>query len=207
MKITIITSCTRPDNLPRLYESIDFSQVDKWIIVYDTSKGQKYTWRYKKDKRILEAECPHSGVLGYAQKNFGLRFVDKGSVYFLDDDTIMHPDFWKVLKEFKEDTTYLFDQETYKDMSYLECSDSLCSINMAISMQKKTAKPTLLQGSRIHTLYINEGMCLIPYEHLRDTEFIQHLYYAGGIFVTGVQNEHSSKSAYVPIVLSYGSKL
>jgi len=113
MKITIITSCTKPENLPKLYESIDFEHVDKWIIVYDTSQGKQYNWQYKKDTRILEAECPHEGFLGYAQKNFGLQFVNKGSVYFLDDTTIMHPNFWNIVPLLNEDTIYTWDEESY----------------------------------------------------------------------------------------------
>jgi len=206
MKITIITSCTKPENLPKLYESIDFEQVDRWIIIYDTSNGQEYTWQYKKDKRILEAECPHKGVLGYAQKNFGLRFVNKGSIFFLDDDTIMHPHFWKVLPQMNENTTYLFDQDSYIDMSFLETS-TLCDINEKLSIRKKSNTPTIIKGNHIHSLNLNSAMTLTPYNHLRDIRFITHLYYSGGIFVTEVQNEYQSNSAYIPMVLSYAGKL
>ena len=117
MRITIITSCSRPENLSLLFESIKFDFVEKWIIIYDTSKGNKYNWMYKNNPKILEAECPDEGVFGNAQKNFGLKFVKGGQVYFLDDDNIMHPNFWNIILSLKEDCVYMWDRLSYLYLS------------------------------------------------------------------------------------------
>ena len=38
-------------------------------------------------------------VVGHAQRNTAIERISGGHVYFLDDDTIMHPDFWNELKK------------------------------------------------------------------------------------------------------------
>jgi hypothetical protein len=202
MKITIITSCTRPENLPKLYESIQFEHVKKWIIVYDTSKRQEYTWSYKKYSEIIEAECPHQGVLGYAQKNFGLKFVKGGMVYFLDDDTIMHPNFWKFIPMMNEDTVYLWDQESHL---YIPESGfgTFTEIDANLAAQKRSENPSILKSDIIHCATIHLGMYIVPYKYI-NIDFISHVYLSAGIFITNIYEEDPSKCSYIPYVLSYG---
>jgi len=205
MKITIITSCTRPENLPKLYESIEFEHVHKWIIIYDTSQGKEYTWRYKKDNRILEAECPHQGVLGYAQKNFGLKFVKGGMVYFLDDDTIMHPNFWRILPNLDEETLYVWDQVSYLYVPE-NSSGTFTEIDQYRLLQRRAETPNLLKADVVHCTTIHIGMFLVPYKYI-NIPFIPHITLSAGILFTSIYEEDPSKCSYIPCVLSYGKQL
>jgi len=211
MKITIITSCTKAENLPKLFDSIDFQYVEKWIIIYDTShvqdKGQSYTWKYKNDIRILEAECPFPGVLGYAQKNFGLKFVNKGLVYFLDDDTIMHPDFWKVLPSLNEDLIYVFDQESYLDIPEL-LNGTFSEMYEIIALQKRGVSSKIFKGNPIHPLTIHTGMFIVPYKYIT-TQFVPHIYISGGVFLKYLYEDNKSTSniSYIHHTLSYGKMI
>ncbi len=46
-----------------------------------------------------------NGVVGNTQRNYGLSFVeDDNYIYFLDDDNIIHPNFWKIAEELETDT-------------------------------------------------------------------------------------------------------
>ena len=202
MKLTIITSCTRPENLPKLYESINFEYIDKWIIVYDTSKGDTYTWSYKKDKCIIEAECPDKGVMGYAQKNFGLKFVKKGMVYFLDDDTIMHPDFWKVFPSLNEETIYIWNQESYLYVPE-NASGTFTEIDKNLALYKRTPNPNIVKGDIIHCAMVHIGMFLVPYKYI-NIHFIPHIYLSAGIFITSIYEEDPGRLSYINHILSYG---
>jgi hypothetical protein len=88
--IHIITPCTRPENLPYLAESIP--KECHWVVVYDASV---------KDAALVEGATtlysPHTGYAGNPNRNFALDSIelqDLDWVYILDDDNIMHPDWY-----------------------------------------------------------------------------------------------------------------
>ena len=93
MKLSIITPCCRPENLCKIYDSIRFQDIDKWFIVYDTTKDRSYTHRYVGHPNIIEVDCSDPGVTGNPQRNLGISMVKDGFLFFLDDDNIIHPDF------------------------------------------------------------------------------------------------------------------
>jgi len=104
--LTIITACSRKNNLKRVSESINFDLTDSWIIVYDSFKVGDSELLFVNNPNIKEYYHDTSGSrYGNSQKNFGLELVHTGFVYFLDDDNIMHPNFWKILSS--------LDQEYY----------------------------------------------------------------------------------------------
>jgi glycosyltransferase involved in cell wall biosynthesis len=107
--ISIITPCCRPENLRLLSLSIDFSQIDRWYIIYDTREGRKYTKQFDLNSKVIELECSE-GISGNPQRNLGLKLVRDGFVYFLDDDNIIHPEFWKLTKTMDPSKFYTFDQ-------------------------------------------------------------------------------------------------
>ena len=39
--LTIITPCSRPENLKLMRDSIDFDCIDQWIIVHDTTRTRR----------------------------------------------------------------------------------------------------------------------------------------------------------------------
>jgi hypothetical protein len=107
--LTIITPCCIQLNIQKVFNSIQFDKIEKWIIVYDTSKGRKYNKLYENHPKIIEVEC-NAGISGNPQRNYGMTLVDDGFIYFLDDDNIVHPDFWSILDSLDPQYFYSFDQ-------------------------------------------------------------------------------------------------
>jgi predicted O-methyltransferase YrrM len=114
-KITIITPSMRPLNLPKLRDSIDFSYVDEWIIVYDSSKISENPKQFANSGNPKIKEYLHSseGISGNPQRNFALDHVQNEDtfLYFLDDDNLMHKDFYRLLNMIDDGKIYTFDMD------------------------------------------------------------------------------------------------
>jgi len=102
--LTLITPCYRQHNLSKIYESINFDKIYRWIIIYDTTRGRNYTDKFSGVDKIIELRCDTPGVSGNTQRNCGLEEISRllgyeaqgHYIYFLDDDNIVHPDFWEI---------------------------------------------------------------------------------------------------------------
>ena len=172
--LTIITPCSRRENLCKVYESIHFEKIHKWIIVYDTSKQMTYTKLFQHDK-ILETECSDFGISGNAQRNFGASLVLDGHIYFLDDDTIVHPEFWNL--QFDNEYFYTFDQ--------YRCS--ICG--------------WVLYGNDIRVNRIDTAMFVVP-KHMF-SEWDVSRYDADGYFITKLNILNPGKHIYCNVLACY----
>ncbi len=100
-KLTIITPCTRIQNLSLIATSLQTIPKEKrrWIIVFDNDNIPS----------ILPEECEayciqdENSIVGNAQRNYALNLVTEGHVYFVDDDACIHPDLWKFIKNASAD--------------------------------------------------------------------------------------------------------
>jgi hypothetical protein len=111
----LVTPCSRSENLDRIKESIQFDKIEKWYIVYDNTKFE-FSERYKSDPKIVEIECNDSnGISGNQFRNKALDVIISihkgGFVYFLDDDNIVHPNFWNMKFDSNEALVYTFPQQ------------------------------------------------------------------------------------------------
>jgi hypothetical protein len=182
-KLTIITPCCRPVNLPKLYESINFDSVDKWIIVYDTSKDRSYNRIFTDHPKIIETECDDVGSAGHPQRNFGLNFVSKGFIYFLDDDNIMHPNFWTVYPGIMNDNRCMYSFD-------LENEDG-----------------SIKKGDQLFLHVIDTAMVLIHHSIIKGLKWYKHFVYSDGIFITTLYEKNKDVFAYIPTTLCYHNKL
>jgi hypothetical protein len=112
MELVIVTPCSRPENLEKLKKSIQFdnNHFVHWIIIYDT-RYMPFIKRYENDDKIMEFECKDDGVVGHPIRNMAMHSIIKtGLIYFLDDDTILHPFFWTIINNFQPGITiYTFN--------------------------------------------------------------------------------------------------
>ena len=178
MKLTIITPCCRAENLPKLYESINFSLIDKWIIVYDTSKNRSYNNIYKEHPKITEIDCCHEGLTGNPQRNLGISMVTDGFIFFLDDDNIVHPDFWNILPTLQEDFFYTWDQENG------------------------------LKGDKIELEHIDTSMFIVPKKICKNLKWKPNeRWYADYLFIKTIYDHFPSHHVYIPKALCYYNKL
>jgi hypothetical protein len=78
MRLHILTPVTRPENLTTIAASLDaWGDVD-------------FTWH-------LRFDANHNHIGGYELRNWMIDEIRDGWVWCLDDDTIAHPDFYRVV--------------------------------------------------------------------------------------------------------------
>jgi len=175
--LTIITACSRPNNLDILKEHILFEYIEKWIIVYDTSKDRIYEKRYA-DPQIEEYFHDAGGVFGNAQRNYGISLVKKGHIYFLDDDNIIHPRFWQLIPHLEENTFFTFDQ-IHVDKNFV------------------------MQGYNIIECSIDLAQFVVPVSLLGDVRFILDKYSADGAFIEKLNENNPFSFKYIKGVYAY----
>jgi len=175
--LTIITPCSRQINLSRLQASIDFTKIDKWIIVYDISKDRKYEKIYSENNKILEVFCGMDGISGNPQRNYGMTLVNDGFIYFLDDDNIIHPDFWSIIDRLDPRYFYTFDQERFDK--------------------------SILRGNRIAITSIDTAMFVVHKHHIQNIKWREHEYSADAYFIIDINKKNISCHKYINRVLSY----
>lgn len=184
-KLSIITPCTRPENLMRLKESIPFEYVHEWIIVYDTSKVENP--HLFQDDKIKEYSCQGDSIVGNIQRNYGLDHLTGDTyVYFLDDDTIMHPDMGDFLKTIEPNHLYTFDQS--RNSSVFPYTDRLT-------------------GDKIEMFHIDTAMFLIDSSLCKTIRWVADEYTADAIFIVECYSANPSNWMYVNRVLSYYNHL
>ena len=178
MKLSIITPCSRPENLATMVDSMNFEYIDKWIIVYDTSRDRTYTKQFTNHSKILELECSDPGVTGNPQRNLGLTIVKEGFVFILDDDNIVHPEFWNVIPTLDENYYYTWDQENG------------------------------LKGDKIELEHIDTSMFLVPKKIMKNLKWkADERWYADYIFIKTIHDFYADKHIYIPKSLCYYNKL
>jgi len=170
--VTIVTPCCRQKSIPIIYNSIQFDKIHKWIIVYDTTKDRKYDKLYEGNPKILEVECNDVGISGNSQRNFGMNLVKDGFIYFLDDDNIIHPNFWYIISSLKSDFFYTFNQIRNKE------------------------KGTILYGNNIQINRIDTAMFIVHKNHIKKIQWYVDLYNADGYFICDILNQNMNKHIY-----------
>jgi hypothetical protein len=102
MFLNIITPCSRPENLHIIAKSINIPRENyRWIVVFDAEELPS--------SDLIPENCePYAhkdpaSFSGNGQRNFGIDKIEKGFVYFNDDDTILHKDLYESIKNVKFD--------------------------------------------------------------------------------------------------------
>lgn len=180
-KLSIITPCYRQQNLSKMFNSIRFDLIDKWYIIYDTSKGMVYTKQYVGHPKIEELECS-GGISGNPQRNLGVTQVHDGFIYFLDDDNIVHPEFWSILPTAVPDRFYTWDQA-------------------------RDSNGRVLKGAECKLGRIDTAMFMIPRDMMTGLKWTEARYDADGLIIEDIYRVYSDKHVYIPRILAYYNKL
>src|SRR5262249_5508101 len=101
--LVFITPCCRPELLAYVYESVLFSIVTRWIIVFDAEQVPHESLPsvlLHHPQITLVATKVKASKYGNAQRQLGLQIArtmynqDDPFIYFLDDDNMVHPTFY-----------------------------------------------------------------------------------------------------------------
>jgi SAM-dependent methyltransferase len=185
-KITIITPSCRPDNLIKTRESLNFNFIKEWIIVYDSSKVIKNTKLFLDDvnnDKISEYFHNSRGISGNPQRNFALKNIKNKDtyIYYLDDDNIIHPNFYKLLTIIGEEKLCTFNQKNMK-------SNNLDNI---------------LFGNNIEIDKIDTSMFLFFLKFNKLTQWDINRYNADGYYIKEIYESNKKNWIYINNELSY----
>lgn len=113
MKLTIITPCSRPLNLPAIYASIlNMKQENvEWIIVYDSDEIDERIKMYESFVPIILTNKKRGNTNGSLQRNKALDIATGDFIYYLDDDNLVHEKLYEKIKSYGEkDKILIFNQ-------------------------------------------------------------------------------------------------
>jgi hypothetical protein len=120
MFLNIITPCSRPENLLKVSESINIPKENyRWIVVCDSESLP--------DDNLIPKNCEiyhHKNlksISGNSQRNHAIDMVNKGHIYFNDDDTVMNPNLWENIKDV--DSDFISFTQLFKDGTLRLTSD------------------------------------------------------------------------------------
>jgi hypothetical protein len=170
--LTLITPCCRQHLLSDVEKSIQFDKINKWIIVYDTT-NTTYEKIYTQNEKVIETEATGGGGWGNAQKNKGLSLVEDGYVFFLDDDNIMHPNFWKMYESIDDKYFYTFNA------------------------MRSVKQNVIMYGNKVVPNFIDAAMYLVHKKHFRDIRLREEKFSADGWFIFDVYNENPGLHKYI----------
>ena len=153
-----------------------FDKIDKWIIVYDTSRDRTYTSLYDGHPQIVEVEHDVVGSAGHPQRSYGMTLVDEGFIYFLDDDNIIHPNFWSIVDRLNSKYFYTFDQQR---------------------------GDYILRGHTMKVGRIDTAMFIVHKQHIKDITWITSRYDADGVFISDIAHQNYGAHIYLNKVGCY----
>ena len=180
--LSIITACSRRDNLQAIYDSMDFRIIHMWYVIYDTSKGRSYTHQFKGHAKIKEIDYDKEGVCGHPQINHAIDLIEGGFVYIVDDDNIIHPEFWTTYSDLDPDYIYTWDQNRVRE--------------------KRIAT-----GGKIQKFLIDTSQFIVPRKYIGDIRWDNHRRIADFTFINTIHEKYSNKFKYINKILCYHNYL
>lgn len=178
--LTIITPCCRPANLPLLFNSINFTYVNRWLIVHDTTYTNGVFTQAFNHPKITEFGVS-GGISGNPQRNAALDQVKSGLIYFLDDDNIVHPNFWEIVPRLNIGYFYTFDQQRWDEF---------------------VGTPgDVFKGDTPRLQRIDTAQYIVPFYMCG--RWKEDDYKADGLFIEDIYYKNKISHIYIPEVASY----
>lgn len=190
-KIYIVTPCCRQNNLESIKNSIDFSIIHKWYIVYDTSKNRSYKKIYKNNSQIIELECSDVGRVGHPQRNFAINIIEDGFIYFCDDDNVINPELYEHLNKMDKNYYYTWDQLRNKNGD---------DTNWTLFTNEKGK---ILKGNVLKMQFIDTAQFIVPRNLIGNLRWEDNNYKADGIFIQTINEKYPESHVYIPRTLCY----
>lgn len=180
--LSIITACSRPDNLQLIYDSIDFRSIHTWYIIYDTSKDRSYPHIFKDNPKVKEINYNKPGFCGHPQINYALDLIEDGFVYIMDDDNIIHADFWKVYRSLDANFIYTWDQNRIRESR-------------------------IMKGDKIKLMHIDTSQFIVPRKYIGSIKWDNYRKGADFKFINDIHEKFPEKFKYIEKTLCYHNYL
>lgn len=204
MKLTILTRCTRTENLLKIRDSI-FNVPSHWNItwqiLFDISVINKIDadllGQLKNDRTHFHFWKGVPGDMGHGLLNKALDSIeDDNWVYILDDDNILHEDFlndtWSAVIDNGPDN---LDQD-YKHLGLI--FNQYVGGKDFSGLEIREASPENVCVSKV-----DMAQFLLRRDLIGDTRFVSNTYVADGIFIESIYKKNSEKILFMNNVICY----
>jgi glycosyltransferase involved in cell wall biosynthesis len=194
IELNIVTRCTRPQFLNQVKKSIFTTTIFdiKWWVVFDTRVIKDIDATFLTELQSLGGKALfYEGVDGDMAHSLLSKVIDQiqtGFIYFLDDDNILHENFYnkihKSIKDNSEKRGFIFSQKVDgRDFSGLDIRE---------------AKP---ENTKVQ--HIDMAQYLLHRTIIGDERFIPGDYKADGYFIEKIYNLQPDEFVFIDEVLCY----
>ena len=201
MKLNIITRCTRLNYIRDVMSSIfnqSHNEIDvKWWLVFDIRNLKEIDTQFLKDVSDINCDVSYyigdEGDFGHQLINKTIDKIDSGWIYVLDDDNLLHENFYQrlveIIKENPRKRAIVFSQKVDgKDFSGLDIrigSPENCKVSH-IDMAQFVVRRDLFGDSY---------------------RILPMMYVADGLMIEKMFNENKNDFYFIDEVLCYYNKL
>jgi len=204
--IRIVTRCTRPENLERIYKSLPKSDLSEWFIIFDTFKVKNIETKYltyldsltdwvgDKYPPVLVNFVFWEGIggndMGHALLNRIIMEDPENYYYILDDDTIMHPNLKYLIESEKI--------EEYKKYDIIVGNQYVGGYDFS-GLQIREAKPENMRMSQV-----DMGQMIVWGEFWKEMGgLMPNDYCADGHLIEKMYTTHPEKFYFVDEIISF----
>lgn len=179
MLLNIITPCVRKENLIKILESLRPDLVlIRWIIVFDQDQVEisdlelcKQLQEQTTANIEMYATKKRWSVSGNAQRNAAIDLLQEGYAYFIDDDNIVHPDFWKHFLKISQTGKAFVGKQLLEDGQVRDAAGYLVKTNCIDAAQFCLPVQLIGKNRWKEDAYAADGMFIGYIYHLKYLEF------------------------------------
>jgi glycosyltransferase involved in cell wall biosynthesis len=213
--LNIITRCTRTTKIKEIFDSLNINDnlfSVKWYVLFDLTSVTEIPTdilSFLKDKAKLRFYDSEPNDFGHHMINKILDEIQDGVVYVLDDDNIIHPNFFELISNWLETNPQseglIFSQKIggidFTGLDVREASSENVKVGK-IDMAQFCLKRTLIGDNRIpKNHYVGDGM-FIEDLYSKNPEKFTIVNQIGCYYNYFKQNE--TKDYFLPRVLTIG---
>ena len=197
-KINIVTRCTRPQFLndvkTSIFKTLKFEI--KWWVVFDTRVIKDIDAEFLSElQSVGGTPLFFEGVEGdfaHSLLSKTIDLIEDGFIYFLDDDNILHEDFWdemsKAIKENPDKRGFIFHQKVGgKDFTGLDIREG---------------KP---ENTKVR--HIDMAQFVLRRDLIGEVRFVPNDYIADGYFIEKIYRQNPEDFFFIDKVLCYYNEL
>jgi hypothetical protein len=134
MSFCIVTACSRPENLDAILSSILAAEPPRdllWVIYHDYACRKFDVPKLQHaDVQIFHTSYFSGDGWGHAARNKWLETNTIGWTYFLDDDNVIHPEFFRGVEDHYGKKIMIFGQEISPG-SFRHPNNQVCHVDLA----------------------------------------------------------------------------
>jgi hypothetical protein len=127
---------------------------------------------------VKEIKYGKVGICGHPQINHALSLIEDGFVYIVDDDNVVHPEFWAILRTLDPDLIYTWDQNRIREGN-------------------------IMKGGRIEFGAIDTSQFIVPRRYIGDIRWDDYKRGGDFMFISEIHKRYPESFKYINKVACY----